>query len=96
MAFSLADIKDLVGLGAETYLKKEAIKSEEKISQYEVAGQELAYKAAREKNAQAQTVAATSANLINSDMVKNIVFWTLTTIAGGVLTMVVFRAAGFK
>lgn len=54
---------------------------------------ELEYLAARERREAAEVAAASSMSAINSDLVRNILIWTLTTIAGAVLVRAVFNWA---
>jgi hypothetical protein len=56
---------------------------------------EIAYMEARERTAQAEAAKTKAASLINSKT-EQLVTWTLITIAGGVLTTVVLKMAGFK
>ena len=46
--------------------------------------------------AAAEALAQSSENFINSNTVKTVTLWTLTTIAGGVLSFAVLKAAGVK
>lgn len=85
--FGFANLKDLLGYGTEQYL---AVKANE--AQYDIAAQELAYKKAQEKRAAAEAAAIRSKNLVTSDTVSKVVFWTLTTIAGSVLGAIVLKA----
>lgn len=91
MAFKLADLKDLVGFGVGQFV---AVKGQD--YQYEIEKKRLENERTIKAAEAAKAAGDQARSLAMSDTVRNVVFWTLTTIAGGVLVAVVLKAAGIK
>lgn len=87
----LASLKDLLSFGVDKAVQVISLDN-----QYELAKKELAYQTAQQKAYQAQQAAEKAKDLSNSEIVKNVVFWTLTAVAGTVLGAAVLKAVGAK
>ena len=66
------------------------------IQENEIRKNEIAFQRAREERKRAEAAAEASRNLMSNNTVRNVLFWSLTTIAGGVLTTIVLKQAGIK
>ncbi len=88
---SFASLGDLLGKGTDLYTK---VVSQDQ--QYELAKKELEFRRAQEQRAQAEAAAQASKNFVTSGIVSNVVFWTLTTIVGGVMTAVILNSVRKK
>ena len=66
------------------------------IQENEIRKNEIAFQRAREERERAEAAAEASRNLMSNNTVRNVLFWSLTTIAGGVLTTIVLKQAGIK
>jgi hypothetical protein len=67
-----------------------------KTTQTQLKLQELATREAEAKKEAAQSAAANASKFFSSKTAENIVIWTVTTIAGGILVSVVLKLAGFR
>lgn len=84
-------ITGVLQAGGEFFLNREDAKR-----QFELAELNLQVQAARERKEAEIAAAHNTQSFIENDTTRKIVIWTVTTIAGGVLTFTVLKAAGIR
>ena len=85
----LDKVTGILQAGGEFFLSREDAKR-----QFELAELNLQVQAAQQRKEAEIAAAQNTRSFIENDTTRKLVLWTLTTIAGGLLTFTVLRAAG--
>ena len=96
MAGILTTLGDFVSGVAPSAVSILGAVNQSKTTQTQLKIQELKTQEARAQKEAAQSAALNTSKFFSSKTAENIIVWTLTTIAGGILVSVVLKLAGFK